>query len=84
MKPGATSSKTASGKRLSALHWSAPTSAAVLGLSLLTWLVFYSLSMRLDGPGTTVVVGFWLLLVLAGQWAKAHFRKKRPQRRTAK
>jgi hypothetical protein len=81
MRHGATSKKTISGNRAPAMYRSASTTAAVLGLSLVTWLGFYFLSMPLDVPGTTVVVGGWLLLVVAGQWAWAHIGKS-PRRRT--
>jgi hypothetical protein len=44
------------------------TLAVVVALSVATWLVFYLADLPLDAPGTGVVCGFWLALVLLGRW----------------
>jgi len=54
------------------------TTVVVLALSLGTWLFFYLKSMPLTAPDTAVVVGFWLAVVLFGNWIWKRLHKKKP------
>jgi hypothetical protein len=49
----------------------------VLLLSLGTWSYFYVKGMPLDAGDTAVVVGFWLIVVLATKWAWGRLVHKR-------
>ena len=56
------------------------TTVVILGLSLGTWLFFYLSSMELTPAGTSVVVAFWLLVVLFSRWIWKRPRRKEQNR----
>jgi len=56
-----------------------------LVLSLGTWCFFYAVAMPLDSGATAVVVGLWMVIVIAAQmiWHRVRkFRKGKGSRET--
>ena len=52
----------------------------VVVLSAASWVAFYMGSLPLDAPGTGVVCGFWLALVLLVKWiASRRASAKKPE-----
>ena len=76
MSEMATSNESDSAGKAGGLRKFSSTIAAVLVLSLATWLFFYLKSMPLGLPETTVIVGFWLAVALVVKWIAGCIWKK--------
>ncbi len=54
--------------------------SVIVGLTLAAWLFFYTFSEPLDAQATTVVAGFFVVVVFGGSWfGRLLFNRRKPQ-----